>query len=61
MKTITYQIVKDTGEVVATKDSFTEAIRAAVKLSNVCSNLFTIRSVATETQDEMSFQLGKIK
>lgn len=61
MKSITYQIVKDTGEVVATKDSFTEAIRTAVNLSNVCSNLFTIRSVATETQDEMSFQLGKIK
>lgn len=59
--TVTYQIIKDENMLVAVKDKLEEAVDAAIKYSNTCSSLFTIRAVKIETNDLSVYQLGKIK
>lgn len=57
----TYQIIKDENTLVAVKDKLEEAMDAAIKYSNTCSSLFTIREVKIKTNDLFVYQLGKIK
>lgn len=59
--TITYQIIKDENMLVAVKEKLEEAVDVAIKYSNLCSSLFTIREVKIETNDLSVYQLGKIK
>ena len=59
--TVRYEIIRDDGTIMDSKDTFPEAIDAAIKYSNVCSNLFTIRTIKIEVNDEFAFQLGKVK
>ena len=59
--TITYQIIKDENMLVAVKEKLEEAVDVAIKYSNLCSSLFTIREVKIETNDLSVYPLGKIK
>lgn len=59
--TVSYQIVNQTGIIVATRASLDKACETAKRLSNTCSQLFFIRSVRIEINDEYTYQLGKLK
>lgn len=59
--TVSYQIINNQGSIVGTKATLEEACETAKRLSNTCSQLFFIRSVRVEINDEYTYQLGKLK